>query len=110
MKKLNWKIINFIFIFTTLICSVCIIIKVWYEAKMLVSPLLPKYTVIFTNGTQINIICFALAGIIPTFFLRIRKHYLISSICLAIFFIIGYLLKDSVKIYKHFYSLSRYLE
>jgi hypothetical protein len=75
----------------------------------MVSPFLPKYTVIYTNGGGINVMCFLLGGLIPAIFLRMKKQYLISTICIIVFFLVGLILKNSLNIYEQFYGLSQYL-
>jgi len=106
----NWKMINFISIMLVLVSFILLAVKVWLDFKTITSPLLPKYVVIFKNGVSINVVCFLLAGLLPAIFLRVRKKYIISTFCILLFLIAGFLLKDSVKIYEHFYGLSRYLD
>jgi len=101
----KWKVLNSISIFIVTITPLLMFVKVWHDLKMIDSPLIPKYTVVFLNGSKINIICFLLAGLIPAIFLRIKYQYMLSTLCLILFFSVGCLLKDSVKIYEHFYTL-----
>ena len=61
------------------------------------------------NGALINITCFLMGGFIPALFLRIKQQYLISTMCILVFFIVGFVLKNSINIYENFYGLSQYL-
>lgn len=104
-----WKKINLILIIVILVAFILLILKIWYDSKHMVSPFLPKYTVLYINGGRINVICFLLGGLIPGLFLRVRRKYLISTICIIMFFALGLILKDSLTIYESFYGLSKYL-
>ena len=104
-----WKWINLISIVLILIGLVLLVLKIWYDSKLMVSPLLPKYTVIYTNRVGINIMCFLLGGLIPAIFLRIRREYLISTICIFTFFIVGLIFRNILSLYEHFYGFSKYL-
>ena len=72
---------------------------------MMSSPLLPDYYHIILNGGSINLICFLLGGLIPTLFLRIKRKYVISTVCIILFFVVGLLLKDLVTIYQLLFPL-----
>jgi len=109
-RKLNWKIINTFLIVICFSLPFLLLIKISYDSNLIVSPLMPKYFMIYVHGSTINTICFIIGGLIPAIFLRIRKLYFISNICIIIFLLIGYLMKNSIKIYEHFYILSKYLE
>jgi len=106
----KWKMINFISIMLVLVSFILLATKVWLDFKLITLPILPKYTVIFKNGASINVVCFLLAGLVPAIYLRVRRKYMISTLCILLFLIVGFLLKDSVKIYEHFYGLTRYLD
>lgn len=101
----NWRIINLILILLVLLFTILLPIKVWVDSRLLVSPLLPKYVPIYMNASYINLMTFAIGGLIPTLFLRLRKVYFYSTLCLIIFILVGYILKDSLLIYEHFYKL-----
>lgn len=104
-----WKLLNIAIILTVLLSTLILFYKVWYDAKLIVMPLIPKYFSIFQNGSKINILCFLIGGIIPAIFLTFMKKYLISILLILLFFVIGYILKDKVFIYEHFYWLAQYL-
>lgn len=104
-----WKWINLISMILILIVFLLLVLKVWYDSKLIASQLLPNYTVIYTNGALINITCFLMGGFIPALFLRIKQQYLISTMCILVFFIVGFVLKNSINIYENFYGLSQYL-
>lgn len=105
----KWKWVNLISILIIILASILMVVKIWYDSKIMASPFLPKYTVIYANGSGINAFCFFIGGLIPTIYLRARKKYLTSTICLFLFIIIGILMKDAFSFYEHFYGLSRYL-
>jgi len=116
MNITTWKRINLIALLIASLSFLFLLAKVWYDAKYMASPLLPKYTAIYINasptggqGLSINLICFVLAGLVPALFLRIKKHYMISTFCLILFFVSGYLLKCHVNIYEHFFEFANYL-
>ena len=108
-NSILWKWINLISVILILIALVLLVLKIWYDSKLMISPLLPKYTVIYTNGVGINVMCFLLGGLIPAIFLRIRREYLISTICIIAFFITGLFLRHILSLYEHFYGFSKYL-
>lgn len=104
----NEKTLNNVFILTALISCALLPLKIWWDLKSMPSPFLPKYTVFYINGSLINIACFLLGGLIPSVFLRWRKAYTKSTICLVLFFGVGYFLRFEVKIYEHFYWIVSY--
>lgn len=101
--RINWKIVNSLFIIAILLGLLVLCIKIWYDYKLMVSPFLPKYTVVYMNGQAINVLCFAVAGLIPSLFLRTKKFYKEATFCIVTFLLIGFTLKDYVMIYEHFY-------
>lgn len=101
-KRYKW--INDISLSILFFALLFLIIKVHHDSKLLINPLLPKHLAIYTNGKLINLLSFTLGGSIAAIFLRIRKKYIISTISIFTFFIIGYILKDSIYIYEHFYE------
>lgn len=66
------------------------------------SPLLPEYTPYYINNSLINISAFLFMSLFPALFLRMKKHYIISSVCILIFSAIGVFLKNRVLIYEYF--------
>lgn len=105
----SWKWINLSLLLVIVITLVLLVLKVWMDSKLIVSPLIPKYTAVFTNGGMINIMCFLLGGAIPALYLRYKQMYIASTICLILFFSIGAILKDVLTLYVYFYGLSEYL-
>lgn len=103
-----WKKSNLILIVLILVTFISLVIKIMFDSKQMTSPFLPKYTVFHSNGSKINVMCFLLGGLIPAVFLRIKRKYVFSTLCILLFFLVGWFLKDSLKIYEHFYGLSNY--
>ncbi|MBK7128552.1 MAG: hypothetical protein IPH66_04185 [Crocinitomicaceae bacterium] len=108
-KTKLWKNINLLSYIVIGLSAVLLLMKIYLDAKLLVSPLLPKYTVIFKNGNQINVFCFVLASLVPAIFLSIKKQYPASTICILLFFIVGLALSNTVSIYEYFYEFTMYL-
>lgn len=108
-KSNLWKWISLISITAILIGIILFMFKIWYESKFMISPLLPKYLAIYTNRGGVNVMSFLLGGLMPSIFLKTRRKYLASTICIFIFFVFGLILKDSIYIYEYFYGLSQYL-
>ena len=78
-------------------------LSVWSTEMSMTSPWLPKYTAYYLNGALINYAVIQLGGLIPALFLRVKKHYLISSVCIISFILAASILKNYVKIYEWFY-------
>lgn len=78
-------------------------LSVWSTEMSMTSPWLPKYTAYYINGALINYAVIQLGGLIPALFLRVKKHYLISSVCIISFILAASILKNHVKIYEQFF-------
>lgn len=105
-KSNMWKRINPILIVMIFASLTLLVMKVWYDSKLIVNPLLPNYTALYLNGGAINVMCFLIAGLIPTIYLRIKRQYLVSTMCIIVFFVVALCLKNSLHLYEHFYSLT----
>jgi len=101
-KNNLWKRINLISIIAILIGIILLIFKIWYESKFMNSPLLPKQLAIYANGKGINVMSILFGGLIPSIFLRTKRKYIVSTICIFLFFVFGLILKDSIYIYEYF--------
>lgn len=96
-SRLNLLLIA-LFLFIDL---VAIFLVQQYKSQSL-SSLLPSYIPILRHSGLINFCVIITAGLIPGVYLRIKKKYTISTLCLLGFFLIGLVLKDGVHYYKLF--------
>lgn len=58
--------------------------------------------VLYNHGTGINFCLVLLIGLIPTLYFRLIKLYLISTLCMLSFTIIGFSIMHQVKFYEIF--------
>lgn len=63
------------------------------------NPLLPHYLPYYTHGSLINFTIIQLGGLPPGLFLRLRKKYTLSSICLGLFILVALLFMNRAEFY-----------
>ena len=97
------KPLNTVLLVLSIVVVLFTYLHVWNTKASLSSPWLPKYTAYYMNSALINYATIQFGGFVPALFLRIRKHYVLSSICMLAFLLAATILKNSVEIYKQFY-------
>tara|TARA_B110000285_G_scaffold165072_1_gene184374 strand:- start:2694 stop:3047 length:354 start_codon:yes stop_codon:yes gene_type:complete len=97
------RIINVLFILMIISLLIITILKVWMDNRLIVSDFTPKYTVFLINGVLINFSLIEFSSLIPALYLTYKKKYLISTIVIILFLLIGFVLKDQLELYKFFY-------
>jgi len=104
-KKGQEKLYNSILFGISFAIIILAIYKVWDTKNSLDSPLLPQYTIFHVNGALINYTIIQFFGVLPALYLRIKKHYAISTYCIIAFMILGIIIKSNVSFYEYLYQL-----
>ena len=99
----GFKQLNAVLLILSIVIVLFTFLRIWETNMTMSSPWLPKYTSYYIHSALINYAVIQFGGFIPALFLRIRKQYVISSMCIIAFVLAASILKYSVKIYEQFY-------
>jgi hypothetical protein len=96
------RILNTVLIFLPFAVILFTVWSVWWTKANLPSPWLPEYTAYYMNGTLINLSVILSGSIIPAFLFRWGKYYILSSVCVVLFYLAATVMKHDLELFWYF--------